>query len=102
MDEGQRRAATYDRLLAQMGRQTYPDVMANEGSDVRRVRIDTDLWRAYAEIVGNGGRSADLKAYIEWRIDNPTTPLPGRRRGPVKKDRRSSADKPAESATSAD
>lgn len=90
MDRGRHKAAPYDRLLAQMGRHTYPDVVAAETSDVRRVRVDQDLWRAYAEIVGDGGRSADIKAYIEWRVDNPTTPLPGKRRGPVKKVRRSS------------
>lgn len=92
MDRGRHQTAPYDRLLAQMGRHTYPDVVTAETSDVRRIRVDHDLWTAYAEIVGNGGRSADIKAYIEWRVDNPTTPLPGRRRGPVKKVRRSSAD----------
>ncbi len=54
-------------------------------SDLRKLSIDKELWDAYAEVVGDGGRSADLRAYIEWRVDNPTTPLPGRRRGPVKK-----------------
>lgn len=54
-------------------------------SDFRKLRVDEGLWRAYTEIVGDGGRSADLRSYIEWRVDNPTTPLPGRRRGPVKK-----------------
>jgi len=65
--------------------------MATE-SDVRRVRIDAETWAAYAEVVGDAGRSADIKAYVEWRLDNPATPLPGRRRGPVKKSRRTSAD----------
>ncbi len=62
--------------------------MAPEESDIRRVRVDRDLWEEYAEVVGDLGRSADLRAYIEWRVDNPTTPLPGRRRGPVKKVRK--------------
>jgi hypothetical protein len=62
--------------------------MADEPSDVRRIRVERDLWQAYADVVGNGGRSADIKAYIEWRVDNPTAPLPGRRRGPVKKVRK--------------
>lgn len=56
--------------------------------DLRKLRIDQELWEAYAEVVGNGGRSADLRAYVEWRVDNPSTPLPGRRRGPVKRERR--------------
>ena len=57
---------------------------------MRRVRMSDDLWDAYAEIVGDSGRSADLRSYVEWRIDNPTTPLPGRRRGPVKRTRATS------------
>ncbi len=61
-------------------------------SEIRRLRVEEDLWKAYEEIVGNGGRSADLKAYIDWRLDNPTTPLPGRRRGPVKRVRRTGTD----------
>jgi hypothetical protein len=54
-------------------------------ASVRKVRIRADLWNDYAEVVGDAGRSQDAKSYIEWRIDNPTTPLPGRRRGPVKR-----------------
>lgn len=55
----------------------------------RAVSVDSDLWEAYGEIVGDGGRSDDLREYMKWRVDNPTTPLPGRRRGPVKRVRRS-------------
>jgi hypothetical protein len=65
--------------------------MAVADSDIRRIRVDAESWAAYAEIVGDAGRSADIKAYIEWRLDNPTTPLPGKRRGPVKRTRRASA-----------
>lgn len=35
------------------------------------------LWRSYAEIVGNAGRSADLCRYLEWRIDHPMEALSG-------------------------
>ncbi len=69
----------------------YASRMA-DSKDIRRLRVADDLWAAYTEIVGTGGRSSDLKAYIEWRVDNPTTPLPGRRRGPVKRVRKSAAD----------
>jgi hypothetical protein len=62
------------------------------GDDIRRVRVSRELWDAFAEVVGDAGRSGDIKAYIEWRVDNPTTPLPGRRRGPVKRTRRSGAE----------
>lgn len=60
-----------------------------DSSDLRRFRLDKETWDAYGELVGDGGRSADLKAYIDWRLDNPTVPLPGKRRGPVKKTRTS-------------
>lgn len=62
----------------------YPDDVP-DSSDLRRFRLDQDTWDLYTQIVGERGRSADLKAYIAWRIDNPATPLPGRRRGPIKK-----------------
>lgn len=70
---------------------TYAGEMP-DSSDIRRLRVEQSLWEAYTEIVGDGGRSADLKSYIEWRVDNPTTPLPGRRRGPVKRVRRQSGE----------
>lgn len=92
MDKGRHTTTPYDHLLARMGRHTYPDLVAAETSDVRRIRVEKALWEAYADVVGNGGRSADIKAYIAWRVDNPDTPLPGRRLGPVKKVRRSSTD----------
>jgi len=63
-------------------------------SDIRRIRIDDELWKPYEEIVGNGGRSADIREYVAWRIDHPTTPLPGRRRGPTKKVRKGTSAAP--------
>ena len=75
-------------LLPVMRDHTYAGAVA-DSSDIRRLRVEPELWAAYTEIVGDGGRSSDLKAYIEWRVDNPSTPLPGRRRGPEKRVRRS-------------
>lgn len=83
---GSHKSVALPRLLPQFSRATYPDLVA-AGDDIRRLRVEQSLWDAYTEIVGDGGRSADLKAYIEWRVDNPTAPLPGRRRGPVKRER---------------
>lgn len=40
------------------------------------IRISTTQWDAYGHTVGTDRRSADLRAYIQWRLDNPTTPLP--------------------------
>lgn len=71
-------------LLPQPLRPTYAQPVA-DSKDLRRFRVPDELWDAYSAIVGDRGRSADLKSYMEWRVDNPTTPLPGRRRGPVKK-----------------
>lgn len=86
MDNAKHRNIPMERLLPRLGRQPYPALMT-AASDMRRLRVADELWDAYTEIVGNAGRSADLKSYIEWRVDNPTTPLPGRRRGPVRKHR---------------
>lgn len=69
-------------------------VGTSEGFTPRRaISVDTELWRAYGEVVGDGGRSDDIRAYIEWRVEHPTEPLPGRFRGPVKKVRRRSDSK---------
>lgn len=62
--------------------------------DIRRLRVQEDLWGEYVEIVGNRRVSADLKAYIDWRLDNPTTPLPGRRRVAPPKVRKSRTEEP--------
>lgn len=54
----------------------------------RAISVDKELWDAYGNVVGDGGRSDDIRAYIEWRVEHPDMPLPGRFRGPVKKVRR--------------
>lgn len=57
----------------------------------RAISIDDDLWKAYGEIVGDGGRSDDIREYVVWRVEHPSEPLPGRFRGPVKRVRRRSS-----------
>lgn len=52
------------------------------------ISVDKELWEAYGDVVGDGGRAEDLRVYMTWRVENPDTPLPGRFRGPVKKVRR--------------
>lgn len=64
------------------------DARVADSRDLRRFRLDDETWKAYGELVGDGGRSADLKAYIDWRLDNPTVPLPGKRAVPAKKVRK--------------
>jgi hypothetical protein len=44
--------------------------------DQRGFRVGA-LWHDYAKVVGDAGRSADLRRYLEWRTDNPTMQLPG-------------------------
>lgn len=73
------------RSLPRQWRSAYALPVTADSRDIRRLRVPDELWDAYSEIVGNAGRSADLKAYMEWRVDHPSTPLPGRRRGPVRK-----------------
>jgi hypothetical protein len=65
--------------------------VAKTESEMRGIRVNAELWAEYAGVVGNHGRAADLRAYIEWRVDNPRTPLPGRRRGPVVRNKSTSA-----------
>lgn len=64
------------------GTHAYAPNVATDGSDIRRFRVDDELWEAYTEVVGEGRRSADLRAYMEWRVENPNEPLPGRWRRP--------------------
>lgn len=52
------------------------------------ISVDKDLWNAYGDVVGDGGRAEDLRRYMEWRIRHPDEPLPGDWRGPIKKVRR--------------
>lgn len=87
MDNAKHRAVAVESLLPQLRRRTYPAAMA---SDVRRFRADDELWAAYTAVVGEGARSADIKAYLEWRVENPDKPLPGRWRGPAKRGRKQS------------
>lgn len=37
----------------------------------RPIRVDDERWVRYGELVGDRDRSADLKAYIDWRLANP-------------------------------
>jgi hypothetical protein len=39
--------------------------------DVIGFRAPATLWDTYASVVGERGRSADLRRYIEWRVENP-------------------------------
>lgn len=66
------------------------------GTDIRRVRVPAESWEAYTEAVGDLGRAQDLRDYMEWRAENPRTPLPGKKRGPIKRWReRTKADRAA-------
>lgn len=67
------------------GPHLYPHGVVAGSENIRRFRIDDELWEAYAEVVGERNRSADIRDYIEWRIEHPDTPLPGRWRGPRRK-----------------
>jgi hypothetical protein len=71
--------------------QTITDTPATtsetSGETTGRFRLDRETWRKFGDVVGDGARSADLKEYIEWRLDHPDAPLPGRHRGPRRRQR---------------
>jgi hypothetical protein len=97
MDTGKHRSKPLDawrRLLPLGGSDSYPRLVAADQSDMRRIRVDQAMWDAYAEIVGDGGRAADIREYIHWRLEHPDDPLPGRWRGPVKRERQRRAKMP--------
>lgn len=62
-----------------------PEVNENSGKEIRRVRVPDETWDAYTEATGDLGRASDLRGYMEWRSENPTTPLPGKKRGPIRR-----------------
>jgi hypothetical protein len=66
------------------------DAPVADSKDIRRLRVEKTLWDAFTEVVGNGGRSAEIKSFLLWRVNNPTTPLPGNKLGPIKKVRKRS------------
>lgn len=41
----------------------------------RPIRVDDEAWEKYGQIVGERKRSEDIKAYITWRLANPTADL---------------------------
>ncbi len=55
----------------------YHDRMPNPDNFTpqRPIRVDNETWDAYGAAVGERKRSEDLKAYIEWRLRNPTADL---------------------------
>lgn len=56
--------------------------MPHPGTTKRNVRVAPELWEAYARTVGADNRGPDIRAYMQWRINNPDTPLPGQTAGP--------------------
>lgn len=88
MDNGRHRNLdpyVWRQLLPEQGINPYPRLVVDDESDMHRIRAPKALWDAYAAVVGERGRSADLREYMEWRVENPDTPLPGRWRGPLKR-----------------
>lgn len=43
--------------------------------DHHSLRLPRALWERYEDVVGNIGRTADLKLFMDWRIDNPEVTL---------------------------
>ncbi len=45
--------------------------MRRMAEDHRSLRLPHWIWDLYADVVGDIGRAADLRHYMDWRIDNP-------------------------------
>jgi hypothetical protein len=54
-------------------------------TDVRRFRVPAPIFDAYTEVTGDLGRAQDIRDYMEWRAEHPATPLPGKKRGPIRR-----------------
>lgn len=59
-------------------RQALAEDPGADAGPVRKMRVEDALWVPYAAAVGGQDCSADLRAYMAWRVKNPSTPLPGR------------------------
>lgn len=51
------------------------------------LRIEPQRWELFKNSVGDGETPAELRRYIWWRVQHPDTPLPGRRLGPLRRER---------------
>jgi hypothetical protein len=52
------------------------------------LRMESERWEMFMDTVGAGECSARLRSYIQWRIEHPDDPLPGRRLGPLRRQAR--------------
>jgi hypothetical protein len=52
------------------------------------LRIESERWELFMDTVGEGNCTADMRRYVWWRVQHPTTRLPGRRLGPLRREKR--------------
>jgi hypothetical protein len=52
------------------------------------LRVELERWKMFRDSVDDRECSAELRRYIWWRVQHPDTPLPGRRLGPLRRERR--------------
>lgn len=52
------------------------------------LRIETERWELFLDTVPDGDGSARMRAYMWWRVQHPTDPLPGRRVPPLRRQSR--------------
>ena len=56
--------------------QNHPETDLDEGASKQRpIRIPEGLWQAHGRVVGERDRSADIKAFIRWRLRHPLIKL---------------------------
>jgi hypothetical protein len=53
-----------------------------------KIRTELELWDLFLETVPEDDGAARLRAYIWWRVQNPSAPLPGRRMPPMRRQSR--------------
>lgn len=54
-------------------------------------RVETARWELFTAAIGDSDYAPWVRRYINWRVQNPAQPLPGRRLGPLRRNRRSLA-----------
>ncbi len=52
------------------------------------LRIEPERWAAFMSTVGKGDCTEEMRRYIWWRVQHPRDPLPGRKLGPLRRERR--------------
>jgi hypothetical protein len=64
------------------------DDLAGPHDFMPTLRVEPARWELFLDAIGDVDYSSALRCYINWRIQNPDAPLPGRRVPPFKRSSR--------------